>query len=765
MRWRKLAVVLYSVLFTLGCHTSSGQFYVNREWVQANGQPAELNWAASVTDGQGHLLVVSNTTVAPGNVDILVTKYGSAGDLIWQQTYGGPDGGLDYGIAAAATETGDFVVAGVASLANSAQDIVVIMISSTGEIEWVSQWNSTYNGPDVPASILRSADGSIYVGGVTTVGVTNTDFILLKYHPSGALLWSATYDYSGFHDGGVGLALDADGNPIITGASASGPLNWDYATVKYHRLTGSQIDEARVNIPGLGMDQVLSLDQDAQGSIFITGFREVNGQKDAQTVRISSSFQVDWVQNFDGEGLDDAGKAVKGDDQGNVYVAGYVRKSNGGKDILVIKYSADGTVHWEKRYSALDPAHACEAQRMAVTNDGGVVVAGVANNGVNDNFLTLKFGGDGALHWQKEYDGLAGDDRALDLLVEGNHVYVCGPSQTVTGTMLATVKYATTIKPDGWMYDASGKPLCVAEEVVVRFNRKVLNMGPVDDMKWEFGTLNKIVSDSLAGAIGVKLGIGATAGRRLPVYKVFRWMTSADSITITRLGEEEPVPDFWATFLLGIGPALDVQVAIDSLSTMPEVIFYACANTVYEPANLPNDPLLYRQYSLVPMEPYADASINMEPAWAIHTGDPAIKVGVVDHTTYGAHEDLSGVVIGGYDWMSNTPYDPGSVGQTEHGTACAGIIAAKRNNGIGIAGIAGGDYDGTGSPGCSLVSLGTNYASSNAAVAIIHGAGAVPGNYYPGYVPGQVPLVRRACAQQQLWLLPGQHFLLQPAHA
>ncbi len=614
-----------------------------------------------------------------------------------------------------------------------------MMLSGNGDVEWTAHWNSPYNGADIPGAILRTSDGSIYVGGATAVSLSNSDFLLLKYAPNGTLLWSATYDYSGFHDGGVGLANDADGNPIITGASASDPLNWDYATVKYHRLTGAQIDEARVNIPGLGLDQVLAFDQDAQGSVYITGFREVNGQKDAQTVKISSSFEVDWVVNFDGGGLDDAGKAVKGDDQGNVYVAGYTRKSNGGTDIMVIKYDGSGTALGEKRYSALDPTHACEAQRMAVTNDGGVIVVGIANNGVNDNFLTLMFGGDGALQWDKEYDGLAGDDRALDLLVEGNHVYVCGPSQTITGPMMATLKYTATLKPDGWLYDTEGTPLCVAEEVVVKYNRSVINLDAVDDPQWEFGTLDKIVSDSLAGAIGEKLGIGATAGRRLPVYKVFRWMTSADSITITRLGEEEPVPDFWTTFLLGIGPALDVQVAIDSLSTMPEAIFYACANTVYEPTNLPNDPLLSRQYSIVPMEPYPDASINMEPAWGINTGNPAIKVGVVDHTTYGDHEDLSGVVIGGFDWMSNTPYEPGSVGQTEHGTACAGIIAAKRNNGIGIAGIAGGDHDGTVSPGCSLVSLGTNYESTNAAVAIIHGSGAVPGNYYPGYVPGQFP--------------------------
>ncbi|MBK9147387.1 MAG: S8 family serine peptidase [Flavobacteriales bacterium] len=716
-----------------------GQFYVNKEWVQANGTPAQLEWAASTLDGQGHIVVVSNTVVSSNNADLLITKYGPTGDLVWQQTYGGIDGGQDYGVAVAALAGGGFVVAGVLSQTLTSQDIVLLGISPTGDIDWEALWNGSANGTDVPTCLIIAPDGNIYLGGTTTSSLGNLDYVLNKYSSTGALLWSSTYEYSGFPDAGVGLALDADNNPIITGASATGPLSWDYATVKYHRNTGTQIDEARVSVPGFGLDQVLSIDQDDQGHFYITGFREVNGQKDIQTVKITSTFTVDWVVNYDGEGLDDAGRAIKGDDLGNAYVARYSRKGIGGTDLVVMKYDSAGTELWEKRYAALNPAHSVEPKRMAVTNDGGVVVAGVINDGVSDNFITIKFGSDGSLHWDRQYDGLAGNDQALDLLVEGDHVYVCGPSATITGPMLATVKYSTTTKPDGWLYSSTGTPLCVAEEIVVKFNRQVIDMELVDDPRWEFGTLEELTSDSLAGAIGEKLGIGAVAGKRLPVYKIFRWMTSADSITITRLGEEEPVPDFWSTFIIGIGDAVEVHVAMDSLSTMPQQIFYACANTVYEPTDLPNDPLLYRHYSLVPTEPYLNASINMEPAWAINTGEPSIKVGIVDHAVDGIHEDLSGVVIGGYDWYNNTPWDPNIGAPSSHGQACAGIVAAKRNNGIGIAGIAGGDHDVANAPGCSIVSLGTNYESTNAAVAIIHGAGAVPGNYYPGYVPGQFP--------------------------
>ncbi len=71
-------------------------------------------------------------------------------------------------------------------------------------------------------------------------------------------------------------------------------------------------------------------------------------------------------------------------------------------------------------------------------------------------------------------------------------------------------------------------------------------------------------------------------------------------------------------------------------------------------------------------------------AWAITKGDPTIKVAVIDQGVEKNHPDLPNV-LNGFDAMTNsTP----SVIHGNHGTPCAGIIAAKENNGTGVAGIA-----------------------------------------------------------------------------
>ena len=71
-------------------------------------------------------------------------------------------------------------------------------------------------------------------------------------------------------------------------------------------------------------------------------------------------------------------------------------------------------------------------------------------------------------------------------------------------------------------------------------------------------------------------------------------------------------------------------------------------------------------------------------AWELTTGSPAVVIAVVDSGVDGTHPDLAGAVDAGYDFVDGdtTPTD----GQG-HGTAVAGIAAARANNGIGAAGV------------------------------------------------------------------------------
>ncbi len=117
----------------------------------------------------------------------------------------------------------------------------------------------------------------------------------------------------------------------------------------------------------------------------------------------------------------------------------------------------------------------------------------------------------------------------------------------------------------------------------------------------------------------------------------------------------------------------------------------------------------------------AGADINVVPAWAITTGHPDVIVAIVDEGVDYAHVDLE------QNMWSNTAELNGAAGvdddnngyiddihgwnfygnvrditKGEHGTHVAGTVAAVNNNGIGVAGVAGGN--GTSGSGARIMS-------------------------------------------------------------
>ena len=109
----------------------------------------------------------------------------------------------------------------------------------------------------------------------------------------------------------------------------------------------------------------------------------------------------------------------------------------------------------------------------------------------------------------------------------------------------------------------------------------------------------------------------------------------------------------------------------------------------------PNDPEYGNQWYLKDFAT-ANKGIGIEAAWTHTTGSPSIVVAIID-TGYTQHPDLP-TPLAGYDFFDNDAdaTDPGDASNGSscvasssswHGTKVAGVIGAKVNNGIGIAGI------------------------------------------------------------------------------
>ncbi len=112
----------------------------------------------------------------------------------------------------------------------------------------------------------------------------------------------------------------------------------------------------------------------------------------------------------------------------------------------------------------------------------------------------------------------------------------------------------------------------------------------------------------------------------------------------------------------------------------------------------PDDPF-YQAGTPYPLQ-WTLSLIGMPRAWGMlnapaiaYTVQP-VTVAVIDSGVAADHPDLTGTLVAGYDFNRGEPIPNGvtsTAGSVRHGTHVAGTIAARSNNGMGVAGIGWGD--------------------------------------------------------------------------
>ena len=123
-----------------------------------------------------------------------------------------------------------------------------------------------------------------------------------------------------------------------------------------------------------------------------------------------------------------------------------------------------------------------------------------------------------------------------------------------------------------------------------------------------------------------------------------------------------------------------IESFIEQIEQTPGVE-YAQPNYVYRLERTVNDPYADPGYQW-----YLD-TVNAYGAWEVTMGSPDIKVADLDTGIDLNHEDFDGQVVSQWDFVND---DDNAQDDNGHGTFTAGIIAAKADNGAGIAGISSG---------------------------------------------------------------------------
>lgn len=301
-------------------------------------------FAAGDTDSTDFPSTSGFDTTPGGASDAFLTKLSGAGTLLWSSYVGGAADDLVSQIAVDAA--GNAFVAGLTSSANfptsggfdatlgGSVDAFVAKVSGGGALLWSSYLGGAAR--DEAWDIAVDASGNAFVTGLTesndfptsggfdvTLG-GKIDAFVTKLSGAGAIIWSS-YWGGGADDHGAGIAVDGNGNAILTGYTWSTSADPTHG-VFVAKVSGGTSFWSTYLGGGFAYDVAV----DAAGDAFVTGNTNApgfagttyGGGHDAFVTKVGAGGTVGWSA-FLGGSQADYGFGVAVASAGDLFVCGW----------------------------------------------------------------------------------------------------------------------------------------------------------------------------------------------------------------------------------------------------------------------------------------------------------------------------------------------------------------------------------------------------------------------------------------------------------
>ena len=249
------------------------------QWERTLGSSISQRGYDLAVDSSDNIFVVGRThsgTQFSGDEDVVLAKYDSSGNLLWQRQLGGS--GMDSYYDGIAIDNSDNVYL---SIMNTGQTLTIAKYSNDGVIQWQNSLNTT--GTEYNRNIAVDPDGSnVYVVGYCNVSGASTEWVVAKLPGDG----TGTGTYGTFTYSTSSLTDQAG---TMTGASYShGSTNFTLSN------NTSTLNEGDANMTTSAVNAV-SYDTNLTGEnyIGISDASYTNGQ--SATIQLAGS--VDDAQS------------------------------------------------------------------------------------------------------------------------------------------------------------------------------------------------------------------------------------------------------------------------------------------------------------------------------------------------------------------------------------------------------------------------------------------------------------------------------------
>jgi hypothetical protein len=316
----------------------------------------------SITFGNQTLINVN-----PGSADIFLVKYDSAGQVLWARSAGGtnPDIGMDVAIGSGGNIyiTGWFqspsISFGNFTLTTVNWSVFVTKFDSAGNVVWARNNGGNPNAQGF--AIATDQSDHIYIAGyfgsapivfsnITLANNNGADIFLVKYDTAGNAIWAKGVAGTN-NEWANGVATDQNGNVFIAGQFSSptlnfgvnlisntNPGNWDVFVAKYDSSGNSLWAKDAGGNQGSFDDWAYCVTTDTAGSVYVGGYfgssfiqfdnitlnnASGSGYWDIFVAKYDPSGNVLWAQRA-GSGTDDDCRSIAiAPADGSVFITGY----------------------------------------------------------------------------------------------------------------------------------------------------------------------------------------------------------------------------------------------------------------------------------------------------------------------------------------------------------------------------------------------------------------------------------------------------------
>lgn len=275
--------------------------YGNLQWTKYYGDAFDNSCLYMNLCSDGNLVLTGEDQGTPDGLNAFTYKLDTAGNVIWHQVYSSPlNESFKY---IEETSDGGFIMCGFQSDSFSSNDIYVIKTDGAGNL----QWDQAYGGMDNDyADMIHEVPGGYIVTADTkSMGAGGYDVYILKLDTAGNVTWDYTYGDQ-WQNGCQGLYITAQGKYLSYGETEIYQYSQFHFYVELIDTNGASI--WRRTFGGTGADAAFSVAETQDGGFMLTGYSNsysnTPGPIDLVVFKTDGAGYFQWAKPYGGEGVD-----------------------------------------------------------------------------------------------------------------------------------------------------------------------------------------------------------------------------------------------------------------------------------------------------------------------------------------------------------------------------------------------------------------------------------------------------------------------------